>query len=112
MKRFATLISAVSLGAAALGAGGGAIAEERQNDMGGFTCRQVLLAPGDERDLTVVFLQGFFIGKSGGTTFDQATLARATDRFLDGCIDHPDDAALAVMERALKAVAETPAAEG
>jgi hypothetical protein len=71
-------------------------------DVNDYTCRDILLANGDERDLAIMFIQGFYVGKSGKTSFDRNKLAEATDTFLDLCIDKPDGKVMATMEKALK----------
>ena len=89
-----------------------ALAEEKAEapdvrDVNDYSCRDILLANGDERDLAIMFLQGFFVGKSGKTSFDSNRLAEATDRFLDLCIDTPDGKVMATMEKAIKASGPT-----
>ena len=78
-------------------------AEDQHGDVSNYQCREFLLASGDERDLAIMFLQGYFVGKSGKTTYDRDHLARATDRFLEMCLDTPDEKVIVVMEKALKA---------
>ncbi len=62
----------------------------------------ILLAAGDERDLAIMFIQGYFVGKTGKTTYDSNKIAEATDRFLDLCIDGPNSKVIATMAKALK----------
>jgi hypothetical protein len=71
-------------------------------DANDYTCREILLANGEERDLAIMFLQGFYVGKSGKTTVDRNKLADATDILLDMCIADPDSKVLGTMEKALK----------
>jgi len=71
-------------------------------DINDYDCRDILLANGAERDLAIMFVQGFYVGKSGKTTYDRNKLAGATDKFLDLCIDKPDAKVLATMDKALK----------
>ncbi|MEM9302755.1 MAG: HdeA/HdeB family chaperone [Pseudomonadota bacterium] len=103
MKQFKQLLAAFALSFAVIGA---TQADGHMADIEAFKCRDLLVAGGDERDLAVMFLQGYFVGKSGETVFDRDVLAAATDRFLEMCVDAPDEKAVDVMGKALKAAAE------
>ena len=81
---------------------GKASKEKKLVDINDYTCRDILLATGEERDLAIMFIQGYFVGKSGKTTFDRDQLAEATDRFLDLCLDDPKRLPVKTMAKALK----------
>ena len=98
MKFIHSTIAAVALTFAATAA-----ANDSMRDIGDYTCRDILVASGAERDLAIMFLQGYFVGKSGKTTFDRDALADATDRTIDMCLEATDEKAVTVMARALKA---------
>jgi hypothetical protein len=42
------------------------------------------------------------LGKKGVTTFDIQTLAEITDKFMDYCLDNPNEKALASFEKIAK----------
>jgi hypothetical protein len=65
-----------------------------------MTCRERLKMGGDERDFTMIFLLGFVSGRQDAPVFDAPALTAATDRVIDGCIDDPDAALLALFEAA------------
>ena len=75
-----------------------AFADGHKADLNDYSCRDIMLAAGDERDMAVMFMQGYFVGKSGKTTFDKDKLAAATDRFLEICIDAPKKKAVDAMQ--------------
>ena len=102
MKYFKTLIGAIALAGVSIGS-----ADNAMRDMNHYSCRDILLASGEERDLAVMFLQGYFVGKSGQSTFDRDKLARATDKMLDLCLDATDGNLVETMAKALQAVQES-----
>lgn len=68
-------------------------------DLRSVTCRDVLLASGDERDGIVLVLHAYLLGEAKQVTYDVDALAEATDRFLDECIAQPDAQALQTMRK-------------
>lgn len=99
MKKLKTVISILAL------AGAGVVnAENTVRDLNEYSCRDILVASGEERDLAVMFLQGYFLGKSGKTSFDRDKLAEATDKMIDLCLDETNANLVETMGRALKAV--------
>ncbi len=101
MKRFKILIGALALAGASFGN-----ADDSMRDMNDYSCRDILVASGEERDLAVMFLQGYFVGKSGQTSFDRDKLAAATDKMIDLCLDATNANLIETMGKALKAVQE------
>ena len=95
-------VAAVSLVASAM-TPNGAIAHEVDNivlQMEEFTCRDMLVRSGFERDFTVAYMHGFMSGKLNETTFDANKLTAATDSVLDYCISNPDAAIMEAFEQA------------
>ena len=81
----------------------GAMAQEADNvvlQMEEFTCRDMLVRSGFERDFTVAYMHGFMSGKLNETTFDANKLTLATDAVLDYCISNPDAALMMAFEEA------------
>lgn len=81
----------------------GAMAQEAENvvlQMEEFTCRDMLIRSGFERDFTVAYMHGFMSGKLNETEFDVSKLTAATDSVLDYCISNPDAAIMAAFEQA------------
>ena len=71
-------------------------------DLKDYTCRDILLADGNNRELSIMFLQGFFLGKSGDSKFNEARLGELTDNFLDACLGSPDASAIDTFGHALE----------
>lgn len=55
-----------------------------------LTCRSLLQASGDERDLLLAIFHGYVAGKRGDATMDTVKMAFATDDVVAHCIDKPD----------------------
>ena len=72
-----------------------ALAEER--DFASVSCRDVLLAHGEERDLVVLALHAYLLGEKKQLRYDSSVLSAATDKFLDACIAEPEKQALATL---------------
>ena len=76
--------------------------EPTEKNLSAVTCRDVLLASGDERDGFVLVLHGFLLGEAKQITYDSDVLAVATDRFFEACLETPDASALSTMRDQLK----------
>jgi len=64
-----------------------------------YTCKDVMREHGSNRDVTIAFLHGFLLGKSGGSTFDLDTLHKQTSDFIEYCLDHPAETAVDAMTK-------------
>lgn len=59
-------------------------------DIDGITCRYLLTAGGEERDLLLSFFHGYFAGKAGpDAVHDVGKMADQTDAVVDWCVDNP-----------------------
>jgi hypothetical protein len=47
-------------------------------------------------------MHGYLLGKSGKNKFDKAILAKATDDFIEACLDDTGAVAITTMENQLK----------
>lgn len=65
-----------------------------------FTCRDLLIRSGDEREFVIIFMHGYMSGRMSEMTFDAPALTLATDAVIDGCISDPDASLLSVFESA------------
>jgi hypothetical protein len=82
--------------------GGLAIAAEdasTQKDLGTFMCKDVMRLSGSEREISLAFVHGYRLGKMDTTKYEIEALADLTDRFIDYCLDNPNDNALATFEK-------------
>ena len=88
--------------ACALFSGGSAIAAEEpsaQKDLSTFQCKDVMRLSGSERENALALVHGYRLGKMGTTEYDIEALSDLTDRFIDYCLDTPNDKALASFEK-------------
>jgi hypothetical protein len=64
-----------------------------------YTCKDVMREHGDNRDVTIAFLHGFLLGKSGGSAFDIDALHKQTSDFIEYCLDNPSAKAVDAMSK-------------
>ena len=86
----------------ALFVGGSAIAaDETSNakDLNAFQCKDVMRLSGSERENALALVHGYRLGKMNTTKYEIEALADLTDRFIDYCLDNPNDNALATFEK-------------
>lgn len=90
----------LSAGLMLIGSASGQNATERSVDM--FTCKDVMREPNTSREVAIVFLHGYLLGKSGGSKFDVAVLEKQTNAFIEECLDNPQSKAADVMAKLKK----------
>ena len=73
--------------------------DEAVKDLTAYSCKDVMRLSGTDRDVAIGVLHAYLLGKKGATTYNVEKLAEATDRFIDHCLDNPNDKALATMGR-------------
>ena len=64
-----------------------------------YTCKDVMREHGDNRDVTIAFLHGFLLGKSGSATFDLDAMHKQTSDFIEYCLDNPSAKAVDAMSK-------------
>jgi len=81
--------------------GSAALAEEPSNkkDLSEFLCKDVMRLSGSERENALALVHGYRLGKMNTTQYEIETLSDLTDRFIDYCLDNPNDKALASFEK-------------
>lgn len=67
-----------------------------------FLCKDILRTSGDDRRNAIAFMHGYLLGKSGKNKFDKAVLAKATDDFIEACLDDTGAVAITTMANQLK----------
>ena len=82
----------------------GVSAEEKagMNDLNNYLCKDVMRLSGEDREVSIALVHGYRLGKMGTTQFDTQALAEITDKFLDYCLDNPNEKALASFEKVAK----------
>lgn len=64
-----------------------------------YACKDVMREHGDNRDVTIAFLHGFLLGKSGASSFDIDALHKQTNAFIEYCLDNPTAKAVDAMSK-------------
>ena len=100
----ATVALLASIVLLAAGYPGVAAAQDETNkDLRTVTCKDVLLASGEERDGIVLVLHAYLLGEAKQTAYNSDVLGEATDAFLDACIENPGAEALGMMRKKVSA---------
>ncbi len=92
--KFATAAVALLI---ALGLGQRFAQADNSRSIEQYTCKDVMRESGANRDVTIAFLHGFLLGKSGSSTFDLDVLHKQTSDFIEHCLDNPGEKALDAM---------------
>ncbi len=104
IKSLIKSLTIVSIAACAMSAPGIVIAaEDELSDINSITCKEVLLASGEDRDGAILVLHAYLLGEAKQPKYDDNVLAAATDRLLDACVYSPDAKALATLREQIKA---------
>lgn len=99
--------AAAMLAALALSfAGTGALAADppgaNERDLKNNLCKDVMRLSGEDREIALALAHGYVLGKKGTTKYEIDRLAGITDKFVDYCLDHPNENALDAFERLAK----------
>jgi hypothetical protein len=99
-KSLRNLLTAAVTSALFVG-GSAALAEEPSNkkDLSEFLCKDVMRLSGSERENALALIHGYRLGKMNTTQYEIENLSDLTDRFIDYCLDNPNDKALASFEK-------------
>ena len=71
-------------------------------NMNAYLCKDIARMSGEERAIALAVLHGYYLGKVGATQFQAGDLGRASDEFLEHCLDHPKDPALRTFAKFAK----------
>lgn len=71
-------------------------------NLGDMTCRSYLTLGGDERDMTTLFIHGYFAGQADVNSVIISDLAAASEKVLADCIDSPEQFLLRTFAKVLK----------
>jgi HdeA/HdeB family len=64
-----------------------------------YTCKDVMREHGDNRDVTIAFLHGYLLGRSGQSMFNIDNLHKQTSAFIEHCLDNPNEHAVDAMSK-------------
>jgi hypothetical protein len=87
---------------AALFLGGSAVLAEEQaqkKDMNDSLCKDVVRYSGEDRVIALALAHGYRLGKKNTTQYDPEELGQISDKFIEYCLDHPSEKALASFEK-------------
>ena len=98
IHRVATAVSMTAL----LSVAATAADKPEMEDLGAFSCKEVMILSGEDRDISIAFAHGYMLGKNDTTKYEIDKLAKITDAFIDYCLDHPAENALASFEKVYK----------
>lgn len=76
--------------------------EQEQLDLSNYACKDIMRMSGNDRDMAIVALHAFVMGKKGTSKIDITKLSDATDAFVETCLDNPKNNALDTMENLSK----------
>lgn len=62
-----------------------------------YECRDIMRDSGVSRDISIAFLHGYLLGKSGSSKFNLDAIKDQTDAFIEKCLSNPNDKAVDVM---------------
>jgi hypothetical protein len=62
-----------------------------------YECRDIMRDGGGNRDVSIAFLHGFLLGKSGNTAFNLDSIKQQTDAFIERCLSSPAEKAVDAM---------------
>ena len=95
-----TLLAVVTMTVLSLGLPN-AFAEEpaKPNDLNSYRCKDIMRLSGEDREVALALVHGYRLGKKGTTQYQTEVLAEITDKFIDYCLDHPQEGALKSFEK-------------
>jgi HdeA/HdeB family len=99
MKTDTIVTAAAAIVLAVLSANGTAAQAASTRTIDQYTCKDVMREHGDNRDVTIAFLHGFLLGKSGSGTFDIDAMHKQTSDFIEYCLDNPTAKAVDAMSK-------------
>jgi hypothetical protein len=77
-------------------------AEGEVVDITRYLCKDVMRMGDDDRAITLGVLHGYILGKKNATSFVADDLAKVSNRFIENCLDNPNEKAMASFEKLAK----------
>jgi len=77
-------------------------AEGEVVDITRYLCKDVMRMGDDDRAITLGVLHGYILGKKNTTSFVADDLAKVSNRFIEYCLDNPNEKAMASFEKLAK----------
>jgi hypothetical protein len=99
-KSHQRLLTAAATAALVLGSSAVLAEEQPQTkDMTDALCKDVMRYTGEDRVIALAILHGYRLGKKNTTKYDPEALGRISDEYMEYCLDHPNEKALASFEK-------------
>lgn len=76
-----------------------AVPAGQSGDLSSFSCKDIMCYDTPDRDIAISFIHGYLLGKKGTAKYIADELGKATDAFIEHCLDNPKDNALQVMAK-------------
>ena len=93
-----TTLAAATVAATFIGMHAIAVAQDsKARNIEQYTCKDIMREGDDSRTTDIAFLHGYLLGKSGSGAYDVEAMAKQTNSFVDYCLDHPNEKAVAAM---------------
>jgi len=87
----------------ALGLTGVASANEAgAKNINDYLCKDILRSSGGDRDIALAFMHGYLLAKSGKDAVHRDKLSKASDDFIEACLDNPKGKAVDTLAKQLK----------
>ena len=71
--------------------------ESGGTDIYSYTCKDVMRMTGGDREISISYIHGYWMGKMGNTKFDKKKVEEMTNKFYDQCLDNPTHKAVETM---------------
>ncbi len=96
------LASAVALVTVIFAAGTAWAQSKSDRAVDQYTCKEIMRESGSSREVSIAFIHGYLLGKTGATKFNIDDLLKQTDAFVDRCLDSPTEKAIDAMMKVKK----------
>lgn len=70
--------------------------------MNDVVCKDIVRFSGEDRVIALGVLHGYYLGKKGATEYVTSRLSKASDDFIEYCLEHPGDKALETFGKFVK----------
>ena len=75
--------------------------EEDSKNINDILCKDVLRTSGNDRDIAMAFMHGYLLGKSGKDVINRPKLYKASDDFIEACLNDTNSKAITTLGNSL-----------
>ena len=76
--------------------------EEDGRNVNDILCKDVLRTSGNDRDIAMAFMHGYLMGQSGENMIHRAKLYKASDDFIEACLNDTSSKAITMLKKQIK----------